>query len=90
MHKLVNGIQVPLSPEEIKEFKANERAWKAGEKDRKLKTIREKRNALLAATDVKMLPDYPGDNTDVIAYRQALRDITKQEDLDNLVWPKEV
>jgi len=90
MHKIVNGVQVPLSPEEIAEFKANEAEHEAKKGERKLEAIRAKRNALLAATDVMMLPDYPGDKTEVMAYRQALRDITKQKDLDKIKWPKEV
>ena len=90
LHKLVNGVQVPLSPEEIAEFQAREAEHEATRGARKLQAIREKRNALLAATDVMMLPDYPGDKTEIIAYRQALRDITKQKDLDKLKWPKGV
>ena len=53
--------------------------------------IRDKRNALLSATDYLLQPDYPISDTDreaVKAYRQALRDITKQEGFpENVVWP---
>lgn len=90
MHKIVDGVQVPLSPEEIAEFQAREAEHEANRGARKLADIRAKRNALLAATDVKMLPDFPGDKEALKAYRQALRDVTKQLDLDNIVWPKEV
>ena len=90
MHKVVDGVQVPLSPEEIAEFNAMEEAWEADAPKRKLAEIRLKRNALLVASDAKMLPDVPGDKEALKAYRQALRDVTKQPDLDNIVWPKEV
>ncbi len=53
--------------------------------------IRDKRNTLLADTDYLIQPDYPISNEDcesVKAYRQALRDITKQDGFPrNVVWP---
>lgn len=54
--------------------------------------IRDRRNALLTETDYLMQPDYPiseETRTDIKAYRQALRDITKQEGFpENVVWPE--
>lgn len=54
--------------------------------------IRAERDALLAATDYLMLPDYPISDADrqaVSDYRQALRDITLQEGFpDVVVWPE--
>lgn len=54
--------------------------------------IRDKRNALLSATDYLLQPDYPISDTDreaVKAYRQALRDITNQEGFPKeVVWPE--
>ena len=39
-----------------------------------------KRDRLLAETDYMMMPDYPMDDREAMkAYRQALRDITKQD-----------
>ena len=73
-HKIVNGIQVPLTAEEIAQRQAEESAWKAGEKDRLIADIRSKRNALLKETDYLALSD----NTlsdEMKLYRQALRDI---------------
>ena len=90
MHKIVDGVQVPLSPEEIAEFQTREAEHESKRGERKLADIRSKRNALLAATDIRMLPDVPGDKEALKVYRQALRDVTKQPDLDNIVWPKEV
>ena len=75
-HKIINGIQVPLTAEEIAQRQADELAWKSGEKDRLIADIRSKRNALLKETDYLALSD----NTlsdEMKSYRQALRDITE-------------
>lgn len=86
--KIVNGEVVELSPAEIAEFKALEKAHKAGARDRLLADIRTKRNALLAESDAMMLADHPVTDKDAVrAYRQALRDITNQEDLANVEFP---
>jgi len=74
-HKIVNGLQVPLTPAEIAEIQANETAWNAGAFDRAIADLRAKRNRLLSATDYLALSD----NTmteEMTAYRQSLRDIT--------------
>lgn len=52
--------------------------------------IRIKRNQLLAASDHKVMPDYPSDKAAWTAYRQALRDITKTfADPNEVIWPVE-
>lgn len=52
---------------------------------------RAKRDALLARCDYYVMPDYPSTVeglAEVKAYRQALRDITKQPNFPNtVVWP---
>lgn len=52
---------------------------------------RAKRNRLLTASDYYLMPDYPSTAEGVEAvkaYRQALRDITKQEGFPTeVVWP---
>ena len=78
-HKLVDGIQIPLSAEEIAQRQADELAWQNGAFDRSLASLRAKRNALLAQTDYHALSD------NILApamatYRQALRDITEGVD----------
>ena len=78
-HKLVDGIQIPLSAEEIAQRQAEEQAWLAGAFDRSLASLRAKRNSLLAATDYLALSD------NILApamatYRQALRDLTEGVD----------
>ena len=54
--------------------------------------MRLKRDKLLEASDYYMMVDYPSTNEGVVAvkaYRQALRDITKQEGFPNEIeWPK--
>jgi hypothetical protein len=46
-HKLVNGIQVPLTDEEIAQRQADEQAWLNGAFDRAIADLRAKRNRLL-------------------------------------------
>ena len=75
-HKLVDGIQIPLSAEEIAQRQADEIAWNNGAFDRSLASLRAKRNSLLAATDFYALSD----NTlsaAMTSYRQSLRDLTE-------------
>ena len=75
-HKLVDGIQIPLSAEEIAQRQADELAWQNGAFDRALASLRAKRNSLLAATDFYALSD----NTlsaAMSSYRQSLRDLTE-------------
>jgi hypothetical protein len=53
-----------------------------------LDSIRAKRGRLLQACDWTQLPDVPGPTQAAWStYRQALRDITQQGDLFNVVWP---
>ena len=89
-HKLVDGIQIPLSAEEIAQRQAEEQAWLAGAFDRSLASLRAKRNSLLAATDYLALSD----NTlsaAMSSYRQSLRDLTEGlstvEQVNSVVFP---
>jgi hypothetical protein len=75
-HKLIDGVQVPLTAEEIAQRQADELAWSAGAFDRAIADLRAKRNRLLSATDYLALSD----NTmtaEMISYRKALRDLTE-------------
>jgi len=90
MHKLVNGIQVPLTPEEIAQRQAEETAWNNGAFDRAMADLRQRRDSLLKATDYLALSD----NTlsaDMTTYRQDLRDITNGlttvADVEAVVFP---
>lgn len=78
-YKIVNGSQVELTSDEIKELEARDKAWADGEYDRLMVNIRQERTGLLAecdwmgTSDVTMSDDWK-------TYRQALRDITKGVD----------
>jgi hypothetical protein len=89
-HKLVDGIQIPLSAEEIAQRQAEEAAWNNGAFDRALALLRAKRNSLLASTDFYALSDNTL-SSDMAAYRQALRDITEGlstiEQVNSIVFP---
>ncbi len=51
-------------------------------------SIRSERNALITATDWRVLPDQPVSQP-WMDYRQALRDVTNVETPDLVVWPTE-
>ena len=92
MHKLVNGIQVPLTPEEITQRQAEETAWNNGAFDRAMVDLRSKRNRLLSSCDWVMISDSPiADKTAWETYRQSLRDITENlttiEEVNAVVFP---
>ena len=75
-HKLVDGVQIELTAQEIAQRQADEIAWNNGAFDRAMSSLRAKRNALLAASDYNALSD------NILApamatYRQALRDLTE-------------
>jgi len=52
--------------------------------------IRSQRNQMLKDTDWTQLIDSPVDKETWAAYRQALRDITKQTDPFNINWPTQL
>ena len=89
-HKLVDGIQIPLSAEEIAQRQAEEIAWNNGAFDRSLASLRAKRNSLLAQTDYLALSDNTL-SSEMSAYRQSLRDITEGlstvEHVNSIVFP---
>jgi hypothetical protein len=89
-HKLVDGVKVVLSDEEIAQRAAEEAAWNAGAFDRAINNLRQRRNALLASTDYLALSDNIL-SSEMSAYRQALRDITTGlstvEQVNSIVFP---
>ena len=92
MHKLVNGIQVPLTPEEIAQRQQDEIAWNNGAFDRAMADLRQRRDAMLKSCDWVMMSDSPiADKTSWETYRQSLRDITNGlstvDDVNNVTWP---
>lgn len=75
----VIGLGTPavedMTSEELALKQAEEKAWNDGALDRALNNLRTKRNTLLAETDYLALSDQTM-STEMITYRQALRDIT--------------
>jgi hypothetical protein len=91
-HKLVDGVKVVLSDAEIAQRAAEEQAWLAGAFDRALNNLRQRRNALLAASDWTILSDSPVQDKYVWqSYRQSLRDLTEGlstvEQINSVVFP---
>ena len=79
-HKLVDGVQVELTSQEIAQRQAEETAWANGAFDRAIAGLRQKRNSILASCDWTVLSDSPLSaelKTAWLEYRQDLRDITE-------------
>jgi hypothetical protein len=92
MHKLVNGIKVDLTAEEIAQRQQDEQAWNNGAFDRAMADLRQKRDAMLKSCDWVMMSDSPiADKSNWETYRQALRDITNGlttvADVEAVVFP---
>jgi endonuclease/exonuclease/phosphatase family metal-dependent hydrolase len=89
-HKLVNGVQVQLTEEEIAQRAVEESAWEAGAFDRAMADLRQKRNALLSATDYLALSDNAL-SEGMSNYRAELRDITEgvttKEEVEAVEFP---
>ena len=72
----------PVEPKSQEEIDADSKA--------KAASVRAERNALLSASDWTQVADAPVDQQAWAAYRQALRDLTKQEGFPfTVVWPQE-
>jgi hypothetical protein len=79
-HKLVDGVQIELTPQEIAQRQAEATAWANGAFDRAIAGLRQKRNSILASSDWTVLSDSPLSaelKTAWLEYRQDLRDITE-------------
>ena len=93
MHKMVNGIAVELTAEEIAQESAKEAAWNSQAVDRALQQIRKDRDLLLAESDIKVMVDRwfamsDSKKTEWSLYRQVLRDLpASTTDPFNPVWP---
>ena len=74
--KMVNGDEVKLTADEIKELEARDKEWADGEYDRLMASIRTERTNLLAECDWMGMSDLTM-SADWKTYRQKLRDITK-------------
>jgi hypothetical protein len=79
-HKLVDGVQIELTAQEIAQRQAEATAWANGAFDRAIAGLRQRRNVLLSSSDWTVLSDSPLSETEKTAwleYRQDLRDITE-------------
>jgi len=75
-YKLVNGERIQFTAEEEAQRDQEEADWEAGAFDRAITDLRQRRNALLSATDYYALSDVTM-SEDMTTYRQNLRDITE-------------
>ena len=75
-YKLVNGERIQLTAEEEAQRDQEEADWNAGAFDRAIADLRQRRNALLSATDFYALSDNTMSD-EMKQYRQDLRDITE-------------
>ena len=79
-HKLVDGVQIELTAQEIAQRQAEATAWANGAFDRAIAGLRQRRNSLIASSDWTVLSDSPLSaelKTAWLEYRQDLRDITE-------------
>jgi hypothetical protein len=93
-HNLVNGIKIPLTPQEIEQRQADELAWNDGAFDRAISSLRAKRNALLKDSDYTVLQDNSLSSikrTEWMNYRTALRNLPQGlktvEEIQNVIFP---
>ena len=88
--KVVNGVSMPLTPEEETARDAEEAVWAAGAFDRAITGLRENRTRKLSSTDWYALQDVTMSDA-MTAYRQDLRDLpaglATVDDVDNVSWP---
>ena len=89
-HKLVDGVRVALTADEITQLNANDTTWKNDSLNRALEKLRKERTIKLSETDYLALSD----NTisdEMKNYRQELRDITDglttDEEVKAVVFP---
>ena len=79
-HKLVDGVKIELTSQEIAQRQAEATAWANGAFGRAIAGLRSKRNLILASSDWTVLSDSPLSaevKTAWLEYRQDLRDITE-------------
>lgn len=91
MQKIVDGVLVDMTQEEIDARLAEEAAFEAGRADREATRVRSRRDGLLQETDWIVIKSYERSENipaEWELYRQALRDITAQAGFPYSVeWP---
>ena len=90
MKKMVNGIILDMTADEIAARNADINTWNNGAFDRAMTDLRSERNSKLAETDFYALSDVTM-SPEMETYRQELRDITNGlttvEDVEAVVFP---
>ena len=89
-YKMVNGERIQFTAAEETARDAEEATWESGAFDRAMADLRQRRNALLTATDFYALSDVTM-SADMTTYRQNLRDLTNGlstvADINAVVYP---
>lgn len=81
------GEIVQSSIKDLREvFSATESDITSAYNNQRWDEIRAQRDNLIAETDWWVLSDV-GATDEQLSYRQALRDVTSQDDVDNITWP---
>ena len=89
MIKIVDGVEIALTDVEIAEFNARQ-PTETQILNEKWESVRIKRNGLLSETDwvtAKASETGVAVSDEWKTYRQALRDVPTQSDVDNITWP---
>ena len=90
MKKLMNGILVDMTPDEISAKQAEEATWNEIAFNKIIEELRSERNAKLAETDFYALSDLTMSD-EMKNYRQELRDLTNglttAEQVEAVTWP---
>jgi vacuolar-type H+-ATPase subunit C/Vma6 len=80
MKQIINGIEVPLTQEEILLKQQQDAEWNNGAFDRSLQQLRNYRNKLLNETDFYVIKAKENNEevpSNIKTYRQELRDLTE-------------
>lgn len=93
-HKLVDGVKIPLTAQEILDRQNESVRWQKGAFDRAMNALRSKRNSLLKDSDYTVLQDSvltPAKKSEWMVYRTNLRNITQGlttvEQVNAVVFP---
>lgn len=88
MKKIIDGVYIDLTQEEISEIEKNRAEAEAALPEIHKQKLRQERDKLLSQSDWRDLPSYPGSNQEAWrTYRQQLRDLPSTTDPSNPTWP---
>ena len=88
LYKTVDGVRSEMTDEEATAFLAT--ITVKTQEELKTKNMRVTRLELLLSTDLYMLPDFPltdSQKTELLNYREALRDLPTQSGFPNIDFP---